>query len=229
MVELSTRRGSFARRSALAVGAVWSRTCVLAGCVCILGAACERPTAESPSVEAAAELPLQPVTRFPDDFQWRQRVTARWEHSSRAFDAVVTKDGDQLRLLGLDPIGRPGFIFTLQGGQVRVENRTGQQLPFDPGYILLDVQRAFYPWIERPTQDGWHSRAVGAHYVAEHWREGRLRQRRFHPDSSSAPDVVITYDEYGKGLSIPRRVELVHRIRGYSLVIETMDQQTFTP
>ncbi len=229
MAERLARWGAFAYRAALARARASLLAPMVTGCVVLLSVACQAPTAVSPEVETASELPLLPVTRIARDFQWRQQVTARWAHSSRTFDAVVTKEGDQLRLLGLDPIGRPGFIFTLSGGQVRVENRTGQPLPFDPRFILLDVQRAFYPWMERPTNDGWHSQPVGEHHVAEQWRAGRLRQRRFHPDLHSAPEVLITYNGYAEGLAIPRRVELVHRTRGYSLLIETVDQQTFTP
>lgn len=198
-------------------------------CWMVASGGCQRPSAETPRGASVTAASLLPVTRFHRDFQWRQRVTARWEDGSRTFDAVLTKDGNRLRLLGLDPMGRPGFVFTLQEGTVSVENRTGRPLPFDPRYILLDVQRAFYPWLQPPAQDGWHAGRIAAYYVVEQWTAGQLRQRRFHATPDQPPEVLITYDEYADGLLVPRRVELTQRALNYNLRIETLDQQTFAP
>src|ERR1700712_2240085 len=81
------------------------------------------------------------------DFQWRQRVSARWPSGTQSFDAVLQKRAGELTLVGLSPLGLPGFVFRLnEARELAVENRSGQKLPFEPAYVVADVQRVFFPW-----------------------------------------------------------------------------------
>src|SRR5690606_1095695 len=98
---------------------------------------------------------LLPADALTLDVVLRQHVSARWATGETEFDAVVQKHEGTLKLVALSPTGQPGFVLTLgPDGEVRVENRTGQELPFRPERILADVQKVYYPWIEGAEDTG---------------------------------------------------------------------------
>src|SRR5690554_6511149 len=85
------------------------------------------------SDQALNELPppeLLPAEALVDDIFLRQSVPDEWSNGETRFEAIVQKEGVRLQLVGLSPAGQIGFIFTLQGGEISVENRAGRTLPF---------------------------------------------------------------------------------------------------
>lgn len=171
--------------------------------------------------------PLLPAESIGPDFQWQQRVTAHWHDKKRGFDAVLSKSEEELILVGLGPMKIPGFFTRLKDGEVTFENRAPEELPFDPRYMILDVQRVYYPWIpgEPPMNGERHHRAHGER-VYERWRDGRLQERRFvREDGRPAGELAIRYEGWEEGLDAPRRATLDNGWLGYALVIDTLVQQ----
>jgi hypothetical protein len=135
--------------------------------------------AQTSHADASQQAPDVGTLRSPaelgGDFQWRQQVTAEWPNGTRGFDAVLSKEGNTLLLIGLGPMDTPGFILRLNEEGLSVENHTGNPIPFDPKFILLDVQRAFYPWFDAPFATGERSTTTEGDIVTETWSNGTLR------------------------------------------------------
>jgi hypothetical protein len=165
------------------------------------------------------------------DFQWRQHVTARWPTGTQSFDAVLLKRGGELTMVGLSPLGLPGFVLRLDaGGQLHVENRTGKPLPFEAAYVVADVQRVFFPWLAQPAP-GWSGEQKGQRAeqtIAERYEAGRLSERRFERDTAQGREqVVIRYPGFKASAEqpAPPRAELENPLLRYGLVIETLEQE----
>ena len=161
------------------------------------------------------------------DLMWQQRVTARWgDGMERGFEAAVQKRGDTLTVIGLSPLGQAGFVLTQDTAGVRFENRTDMELPFSPRFVLLDVQRTFFPWlpINGAVSDGEHSAVVDGERVVEVRSGGKLRERRFtRCDGMPAGDIVVRYEwsETDVGRVAPRRAVLDNGWFGYRMTVET--------
>jgi len=165
------------------------------------------------------------------DIMWRQKVTAQWGKSeSRSFEAVLQKQGDKLTLLGLNPMGQMGFAITLHNGVIDFQNKAGMALPFPPRFILLDVQRAFWPWLgAKPAADGERTGEAPGERVVETWSNGRLQRRTFQRADDKPPgSIVISYSGYETGQLAPKKAVLDNRWFGYVLTVETYEQQTLT-
>jgi hypothetical protein len=198
-------------------------------------AACRTPEPASPPETGPAAPNAYPgVLRPPDamgpDVQWRQRVTAEWtEHGGgrESFEAVLSKADAELLLLGLSPMGQPGFILRLEDGEIEFENKATRELPFPPRYIVLDVQRVFFPWLDGdPPRDGDRGGEVHGERVTERWEGGRLVQRRFERADGQPPgEIRVDYSGWEDGADAPRRAVLANGWFGYTLTIDTFDQQ----
>ena len=155
---------------------------------------------------------------------WQQRVTAHWgDGEQRGFDAAIQLQGDKLTVIGLSPLGQPGFVITLQNGQVALTNQTDMEVPFPPRFVLQDVQRTFWPWLGTAT-DGELEALVGGELVRERHVAGRLVERTFtRLDGKPAGTITVTYDWTGteSGWRVPKQVTLHNGWFGYRLVIDT--------
>lgn len=209
----------------------WLKRPLLAVALTVLSAcASPRPTPVAPLREAGLP-PLRPASDLPGELVWRQKVSASWRDRARGmhlqnaqFEAVLQKRGAELLLLGLSPLGRPGFELRLRGRALSVENRTGQPLPFSPRHIIDDIQRAFFPWLDRETGGLDGNRRGFAHgwYVAELQRGGRLRARRFARGADRPVAVEVRYDGWTAPNAPPRHVVLVNHEHGYRIAVETL-------
>ncbi len=169
---------------------------------------------------------ILPVDTFTQSFMLRQHVTARYRNREDGFDAVLQKRMGELTLVGLGPMGTVGFAVTLTDAGITLRNDSGRDVPFEPSYILADVQRVFYPWLDGAapddgSRDGIHDDLA----VTERYAGGRLVERRFtriaEPERG---DVVITYEGWTAENPIaPARVVLVNGWYGYTLEIDTFD------
>jgi hypothetical protein len=163
---------------------------------------------------------------MPYDFQWRQHVTAIWPSGRRSFDAVVQKRKGELLMIGLSPMGMPGFILHLKpSGAIDVENHTGQELPFRAEYILADVQRVLYPWLP-PAPAGLAGELrgeVATVQVTERYLHGALIERTFQRASAAAGgSIKIRYEGLAPGADVAKRVNVDNGWFGYRLEIETL-------
>lgn len=157
---------------------------------------------------------------------WRQRVTATWgEGQRRGFDAAVQCQGETLTVLGLSPTGSVGFAIVLAEGEVELTNHMPERIPFPPRYVLLDVQRAFYPWLTARATDGRVRADVDGERVGETWRDGRLVERTFTRLDGEPPGAItIRYEWTEPGWSVPTRTTLDNAWFGYRLAIETHEE-----
>lgn len=192
--------------------------------------ACARtvPTDEPGSASGLGPGPMLSPTAVAEQFLWRQRVTASWEDGSESFDAVLQMYDGQLTLMGLGPMGRPGFIATLTAAGVRFENRSGRSLPFAPEHLLADVQKVFYPWLP-PVSAGFTGTRAGEHEslsIREAYSEGRLVTRSFRrSDAIERGELQVQYEGWLPGLTAPQRATLENAWFGYELTIVTVEQQ----
>lgn len=215
---------------------------VLGVLVCVGGAGCATGAETSAVTTAArarssvevAPTPLLPPSAIDYDFQWRQHVTARWPTGTQSFEAVLQKRAGELILMGLSPLGMPGFVFRLDAaGELTVQNKTGEPLAFEPAYVVADVQRVFFPWLPKPPADysGERSGQHGASTITERYELGRLMERRFARDTSRGRErVVITYgydsqvEPPSDRSDAPARASLENTLLGYGLSVETIEQ-----
>lgn len=193
------------RAELLAFGLLWS-------------VACQSAPPPRPA-DALAPVPVRSAAEVQGDFQWQQTVTVEYRGAEpRSFDAVLAKEGEVLKLLGITPLGTVLFQAEAVGTEVSFDNHTGQSLPFDGTHILRDVQRAFFPWVEGPFDEaGVRSARWGDTLVTERQGDGFVAERVF-----ESPDerMVVRFDApVGEGPS--PRVVLDNVRTGYRLEVET--------
>lgn len=171
---------------------------------------------------------------FPGDVMLRQYVSAEWgDGEQRGFDAAFQKSGDQLVVLGLSPMGSVGFAITQRGAAVELRDTAHAELPLPPRFILLDAQRAFYPWLPGlpgPRADGEHQAVVDGELVVEEWSGGRLQKRCFTRVDADPPGVISVDYYWGAPDRItPTRVVLHNGWFGYRLTVETLEETVLAP
>lgn len=174
-------------------------------------------SAQSRPEDGLAALPppsLLPADALGRDIFLRQRVVAEWPSGETQFEAIVQKEDDRLQVFGLSPAGQVGFIFTLEGGEVHVENRAGRTLPFSPAWILADVQRAYYP-----------SEALqgGDLELIETLAEDGLPARRVFQRAGERVIVIEYGPAEGRAIA-PEKVRLENLEYDYRLLIETFEE-----
>jgi hypothetical protein len=124
-------------------------------------------------------------------------------------------------------MGLPGFVLTLREDlSISVENRMGSDLPFEPAYVLADVERVFFPWLEGAIpESGDRAGEVGPQAVREHYEQRHLLTREFrHQQAANAP-IRIEYGPTPPGADAPERVRLDNTWHRYKLTIETFAQE----
>ena len=202
---------------------------IVAAGLCLL--ACASRPARPPTLRDE-DYPglLRPASALPADVLWQQRVTVSWgDEGSRSFDVAVQKSGDTLTLIGLSPMGTTGFVVELAGDAIRKQDPPGEELPFPPRFLLLDVQRVFFPWLADGVADGERSGVVDGERVVETVAGGRVLERRFtRVDGHPRGTIVVRcrWDE-GDGVA-PSLAELENGWFGYRLSIRTLRETALT-
>ena len=159
------------------------------------------------------------------DFVIRQHIQGAYGEREVSFDAVVQKQGDTLLVLTLTPYGSRALLVEQRGHEVRVESFIPREQPFDPRFILLDVQRTFLLGLpDPPREDGDHKARVGEEIVREHWQGGRLYERRFaRRDRRIRGEIIVSYEGgYVRG-EAPPTITLVNEWLGYRLTLRTSE------
>lgn len=144
-----------------------------------------------------------PRTLAPD-FLVRQSLTIRAQRDGEPvqgeLDAVVQKQGDTLLIIGFGPMNVKLFTLTHREDVIEFHQLVGPALPFSPRDIVVDVHRVFFKRLPAPAEATFTGQLHGeldGEVVAESWRDGHLRERRFtRPGSALRGAVVI---ELGPG------------------------------
>lgn len=166
--------------------------------------------------------PLLPVDAAGPDFFYEQQITVRWPDGEREFSAVLQKVEDTLSVVALSPMGQPAFRIQLRDGEVTMEAFTDRTLPFPPEYIVADVQKSFFRWLEQPDE-GFSGEQYGTYNeldIEEHFESGTLTTRAFaRSDAPDAGQVVVSY-RYDEREPLPA-VEIVNSWFNYTLNVTT--------
>ncbi len=165
-------------------------------------------------------MPLDPPALAGADFLWRQRIELEYRGRTRVFDAALEKRGDRMVLVGLAPIGGSLLTLELEGDRVTARGPMADSLPFSARYLLLDVQRCYFPVFAGPApSDGVRTIRRGGELVTEVWGDGRLLVRSF----LSLADERRTRIAYGRSRVDGgyESVVLTDESRGYRLSITT--------
>lgn len=183
-------------------------------------------------MEGAYPGELRPASVLGADVVWRQSVDATWAEGTEGFDAAVQIQRDTLLVLALSPIGQPGFILRLTGTDIAIENPSGMDFPIPARFVLLDVQRVFFPWFPSAEYlaDGERSTEQFGERVTERWRDGRLVERRFaRLDGVPAGEIRVTYTWGQDDWMAPTRAVLENGWSGYQLEIRTYEETILAP
>ena len=182
---------------------------------------------------------LLPPTQLATEAVWRQRVTATWHPTGQApqergFDAALQRQGEALTVIGLSPLGSVGFSIQQTKSGIDVVNNIEDQLIIPPQFILLDVQRAFFPWPcqdwSLQNRDGTRTGHVAGEEVVETWLDGRLQSRTFRRlDDQPAGLITVTYEWQQPSWASPSRAVLNNAWFGYQLTITTSSETLLTP
>jgi hypothetical protein len=170
---------------------------------------------------------LQAPARLSVEAVWQQRVTAAWqapgeERQERGFDAALQRSGNSLTVVGLSPMGSVGFSIQQNATSIDVVNNMAEQMVIPPRFILLDVQRAFFPWSGTPLLDGERSEQKNNELITEVWRNGKLAKRTFtRLDQQPKGTITITYEWHKPNWVLPTRTILDNAWFGYELTIVT--------
>lgn len=203
-----------------------NRTLCVAAALSLAASACQQLR---PAGLAGADYPgvlLEP-TALPTQAVWQQQVTARWrradgEHTERAFAAAVQRRGEALTVVGLSPVGAVGFSVTQTPAGIEVVNNIPDQMVVPPRFILLDVQRALYPWFDGSLSAGKRTTTRQGEQITERWTDGALAERTFaRLDGEPAGLIRVTYEWAEPGWAAPTRAVLDNGWFGYRLTIAT--------
>jgi hypothetical protein len=194
----------------------------------LLACASTGPATHGPHALVDADYPgeLRPPSTLKDDFMWRQHIRAEWPSGSRAFSAVLQKRGDTLTLVGLNGLGQVGFVITQTGTEVTIDAQGGTALPLPARFILLDVQRVYFPWCPPGTERA----ELAGEEVVETWEHGALVSRSFRRlDGVPAGTITVQFIP-GEDPAEPRRTATVDNgWFDYRLQIETFERRPLTP
>lgn len=183
---------------------------------------------------------LQQPTQLPVEAVWQQRVTASWQvpgqpAQERGFDAAVQRQGDKLTVVGLSPMGSIGFSIQQGPDGIDVTNNIPEQMVIPPRFILLDVQRTFFPWFAETGYSGERAMERDGERITERWEQGQLAERSFvRTDGKREGTIRIRYewsepDPGGRSWVVPHRAMLDNGWFGYRLTIATSSETRLQP
>lgn len=204
---------------------------LIAMLITTLTAACGPSTRDDhpPISEDSYPWQWRDLAELPGDFLWQQSIDAKLGAHSFHLEAALQKKDGQLVLVGLTPFGSKAFALTQQGTSVSFESFVDRKPPFPPKFMLVDVQRAYWP-IAPATADGAVATELGAEHVDEVFAGGHLVSRTFtraelRPDGKPYPGAItIRYDDWQD--DVARRVTITNDWFGYTMDIRTTSAKT---
>jgi hypothetical protein len=166
-----------------------------------LAAAC----AHGPFARAIRECPgpLVPTQELGADFLARERIEIETEGHSVRLDIAIQKRGDELAVVGFDPVGPKLFQVVQRGTQLEVEALPGRVLKVSPENVVRDVHRVRFLGIEMPPGGSGEVVAMrdGAR-ISETWHGGQLLARRIEPAGGERAVMVEFPPQAGGAIAI---------------------------
>jgi hypothetical protein len=206
------------------VKSVWRAFLLLA--LCALTSACawlehgqiiggtESPAnAKSIAVASTVTLALLPAADVLHDVTLTQRIDASYSKAgepaqTRSFVVQIEADANDMRMVGLTPMGVQLFAVTLNGAELAVDVPPYLSLPFDPRFMLADMQLALADVA-----------SLNSHLVGAQMRVTSDGQRR---ELVAGDDVRMRIDYRGKSCTEGSETHIEHIERHYQIHITTL-------
>lgn len=167
--------------------------------------------------------PLAPLPENMKDFFAEHEVTIQWGERSRTFRAVLQYRNHTLDLIVLGPMEQPVVRIYQKGEEVGVERLVQVALPFEPEYILADVQKAFFRWDDVNDSDDHAGRGTYQSLTWTETRNGARVQRREFQREDLPQDLPLRVEyTYEQDDAMPSHVQLENTWFGYTLTIRTL-------
>lgn len=187
------------------------------------------------SLQAArtkARAKLVPPSLLPRIF-WRQRLKIRHGERAFGFTVVVQNDGNEFIVLALGPANTRLFVIEQTDAQVTLERFVEREIPIEPEFFLLDMQRAVF-WFEPGERRdlGTLRRSFRGDCLLDEWSSRGLSRRIVISDQGDCAQIAepasgarlsIEYrPEYVPGEE-PERVEMIDEHRDYRLSVQHLE------
>lgn len=164
--------------------------------------------------------PILPISGQMSDFFAEHEVEISWPGEAHTMRAVLQKRDTLLELIVLGPMEHPMLRVYQQGEAVGVDQQVENALPFEPEFMLADVQKAFLPWGKDDE------RCQGGSVESLHWTEtcvdGRPETRTFWREELGEGLPLTVHYDYVEGEEMPTAVILENAWFGYTLRIRTL-------
>ena len=152
------------------------------------------------------------------EFLLRQHVRVESGGEGFAMQLVVQKRGDELVLVGLNPIGAVLFTLRQRGTQIELDSLPPPMLEIPPANLLRDFHRIRTLRVVDPAADGATTSHFGELEIREVREGGVLRRREFRPVDGLASDGVQLRFE-------PGRVSIANRACDYRAEVVTLSEE----
>ena len=152
------------------------------------------------------------------EFLLRQRIRIESGGERFAMQLVVQKRGDELVLVGLNPIGAVLFTLRQRGTQIELDSLPPPMLEIPPANLLRDFHRIHTFEVADSAADGATTAHVGDTEIREIWEGGVLRLREFRPLGAPAADTVQLRFE-------PQRVSIANGACDYRAEVVTLSEE----
>lgn len=172
---------------------------------------------------------LLPTSELAPPFQLQQRIQGVYEGREVSIDCVVQLDRGKLTVVGLTPFSTRAFVIEQVGTEVKLQKFVDRDVPFDPVAVLYDLHRVFFRGLPKPQANGTHEGVDHGDLVRERWEGGHLVERRFQSLEGPTPQLVIIAFQGAPAPLVAPRVRLTNVAFGYTLEIETLEQQVLDP
>ena len=157
------------------------------------------------------------------EFLIRQRVRVDSGARAFAFELAIQKRGDELLVVGLDPLGAKLFAVTQVGVDTTIDALPAPVLEVPPHNVLRDLHRARFLQAEPVPHHGIATATHGPDRILEIWQDGRLRARRITRDGTPG-QVRLAFSTPGPEADGSERVAIENEWCGYRAEIVTLSE-----
>jgi hypothetical protein len=169
---------------------------------------------------------LVPTSQIRGDLLLRQRVRIEAGDTHVVLRLITQKRGDELLLLGIDPLGAKLFTLRQRGSEVEVEALPARVLAVEPITLLRELHRMRFLSVPTPPAGAPFVIVRQGTEISERWQEASLRERRFRRlDEQPAGVVTIRFEAPGPGEEGLERISIDNGWCGYRAEIVTLVEQ----